>query len=64
MSEFDTTAVSEWMKAMSSTCCARFGSIDEIRFPDSPLGTNSHGGAIRVPFFPWNETRFSSPGSG
>ena len=41
-----------WMKAMSSTCFAMCGSMDEIILPLFPAGLNAHGDFMRLPFLP------------
>ncbi|VTT96860.1 unnamed protein product [Gemmataceae bacterium] len=50
--------------AMSSANFATSGTSVESIFPHSPAALNAHGGRIKLPFFPWKLTRFSSPGSG
>ena len=48
----------EWMKAMSSTWRAIFGSSVLIILPLWPAGANGQGLFIKLPFLPWNVTRF------
>ena len=48
------SAVIEWMKAMSSTFCARFGKRSDTHLPDCPYCLNFHFGPTTRPsfFFP------------